>query len=65
MENKKQIIAHKIKVMQQLYMGSHSEQALEASEMEIDALTINRSSLPLADCLTNMCETRANMWSKR
>jgi len=37
----KQIIAHKIKVAQQLCMGLRSEQALEASDMEIDALTTN------------------------
>lgn len=37
----KQILAHKIKVAQQLCEGMRSTQALEASDLEIDALATN------------------------
>jgi AcrR family transcriptional regulator len=37
----KQILAHKIKVAQQLCIGLRGEKALEATDMEIDALATN------------------------
>ena len=37
----KQILAHKIKVAQQLCLGLRADQALEANDLEIDALATN------------------------